>query len=167
MLFLRLFLSIHPQCLVHPETWWPETSLTPVLLCLGLRLPEMFVITGSGGSLSTLKRLGKRRYKETPQPQSWRVSPQRHAIRSLCLLPTAMERVSHWLERKPPIVSFTDLFPYPSLLSIFRFIHLLLFFSFLFFQCFPFFLFSFFEFLNVSCCYRESAKLSLILLEIQ
>lgn len=125
-LFLMLFLFIYPQSLVHPETCWPEMSLTPALLYLGPRPRVTFVSTGSGGSLCSPKRLGKRQFQET-QSQFWTVSPQRHVIRSLCLLAMPMERVSHWLERKPQMVSYfgcinsstKHLGPRPSLLCPF------------------------------------------------
>lgn len=133
-------LFIYPQSLVHPETCRPEMSLTPVFWRLGLQPRVTSVDTGSRGSLCSLKRLGKRQYQETPQPQFWRVSAPRHVIRSLCLLAMAMERASHWLERKPRMVNYSSCFktstkhlcPYPSLLSFFHFLHLL--------PCFLFFL---------------------------
>lgn len=148
-MFIMLFLFFfYLQSLVHPETWWPKTSLTPVLLCLGPRPPVMFVSIGSSGRLGSLKRPEKRQYKETPQPQFWRVSPQRHVIRSLCLLVMAVERVSHWLERKPRMVSYLTYFN-SSTIHLFLILH----FS-------PLFIFYICAHLSFSWCFSNAFLLS-------
>lgn len=102
-------LCIYQQSLVYQETCWPEMSQTPLSWCPGLQPPVRSAITGSHGSLFTLKRLGKRQYQGTPQPRFWRVWAQRHVIRCLCLLAMAMERARHWLGKKPLIVSYSSL----------------------------------------------------------
>lgn len=131
-LYYSSFFSLctYPQSSAHPETWWPVTSQTPVSLFLGPRPLVTFVSTGSSGSLCSLRSLEKRQYQETPPPRFWMVSPQRHAIRSLCLLAMDMERASPWTERKPQIVSscfnssYSSIYhTYPSLFFFFRSLH--------------------------------------------
>lgn len=103
--FLILLLFIPPQSLVHPETCKPEMSLTPAFWPPGFLPRVKSVSIGSHGSLCSPKRRGKRQYQETPQPQFWMASPLKHVTRSLCLPSMAVERASHWLERKRLIVS--------------------------------------------------------------
>lgn len=104
--FLILLLFLHPQNSVHLETWRPETSPTPAFWPPGSLPLVKSVSIGSRGTLCTAKRLGKRRSKETPQPQFWTASHPKHVTGSTWTLSTAEERDSLWLERKQLTVSW-------------------------------------------------------------